>query len=565
MRHVDESMLSIQQWWEDMKYMDPKEIRQELLLYKNRINSSLELYKEQHPFFKVINKKMEWMQKFTFSFDKVKEHFQQMLLNLPDRGQVIESAVHWVEQFSAEDVTKAIQAKIDAFAPIKKHDEIRVNFLKEISDLYQKLELKFAEISDTSQDTQQESKKTRLIEHDFPNLSKKLKNMETRLREHQFSREYTQGLIEKLLASPFSFNRCVYPKLSDYDPRHLFLESLREIFVKDIILVNQSNEKVSFKYSESEDINQSDVFQRLNFITKEKEKGRRVFFIGHHESYLGPYFLRSILRKIGFDGLAKNCNTVVGPKMFSNFFLRSGAANVGNLFLVVPSQKTTKIGADGLALDLQRIAKRSMYLIKMPNSGLRVIKELNYEEFIDFITHLDEQTLEDMVLRLELAEDEAKEVKTYYNSRGFAKNMQDLSKADYDIFKNSMNECFAIYPEGSRSYVGEDGSVIMKYINPKFLPAYLRPNDLIVPISLVGGTDIFNSNWLHFGKIGLSIGEPREVTLPMIRRYKATVKSIMQEVADLPNIKKVIYSEEVQNATKEKKDNFSAKKLQIDS
>ena len=78
-------------------------------------------------------------------------------------------------------------------------------------------------------------------------------------------------------------------------------------------------------------------------VSKIKNKGHRVFFIGHHEGYLGPYFIRSVIRKLGFDSLTKNCNTIVGPRMFSNVVLRNGAANVGNLFVTVPSQKTTAI------------------------------------------------------------------------------------------------------------------------------------------------------------------------------------------------------------------------------
>jgi hypothetical protein len=80
-----------------------------------------------------------------------------------------------------------------------------------------------------------------------------------------------------------------------------------------------------------------------------KAHGHRVFIIGHHEGYLGPYFVRSALRRLGFDNLAENNNTVVGPRMFSSLFLKSGASNVGNLFLTLPSQRTTKVNEDGLA------------------------------------------------------------------------------------------------------------------------------------------------------------------------------------------------------------------------
>jgi 1-acyl-sn-glycerol-3-phosphate acyltransferase len=128
--------------------------------------------------------------------------------------------------------------------------------------------------------------------------------------------------------------------------------------------------------------------------------------------------------------------------------------------------------------------------------------------------------------------------------------LDELSREDYDLFKSIMHEPFLIFPEGSRSYVGKDGSVTMKYVSPRFVQAYLRPDDVVLPISLVGGSDIGNSWRLKPANIGLCVGEPIEVSANMIEDYDSVGVGIMRKVAALPNIKEVRFDEQVQAGKK---------------
>ncbi|KZZ51729.1 hypothetical protein A3761_19850 [Oleiphilus sp. HI0123] len=113
-----------------------------------------------------------------------------------------------------------------------------------------------------------------------------------------------------------------------------------------------------------------------------------------------------------------------------------------------------------------------------------------------------------------------------------------------------MYEPFLIFPEGSRSYVAKDGSVTMKYVSPRFVQAYFRPDDVVLPISLVGGSDIGNSWRLKPANIGLCVGEPIKVSEEMIANFDTEGVGIMRKVAALPNIKTVNFDEDIQAGKK---------------
>ena len=138
------------------------------------------------------------------------------------------------------------------------------------------------------------------------------------------------------------------------------------------------------------------------------------------------------------------------------------------------------------------------------------------------------------------------ELMAYLKDENFYETMQDLTKEDYLLFKHIMKECFLIFPEGSRSYTDPDGSVAMKYVNPKYLQAYMRPGDYIAPINLVGGSDITRGWRLRSATLGISLDEPYEVTAEMIANYEEEGLNVMRKIADLPNIKKVRFKEEIQ-------------------
>jgi len=230
--------------------------------------------------------------------------------------------------------------------------------------------------------------------------------------------------------------------------------------------------------------------------------------------------------------------------MFSNLVLRNGAANVGNLFITVPSQKTTSIKTHGLAEELRKTARRTQCLIKFPYAGLSLIEKLDYDDFMRVIVYNDADEI-----RQYLSSTDAgiiDELMSFLESENFSESMRDFNREDYDLFKKVMRECFLIFPEGSRSYIDPDGAVVMKYINPKYFQAYMRPGDYIAPINLVGGSDLTRGWRLRPARLGISMDEPFMVTAGMLENYEEAGLDVMRKIAALPNIKQVRFKDEIQ-------------------
>lgn len=378
----------------------------------------------------------------------------------------------------------------------------------------------------------------------IPGAQNKFLLMKHQLLQHKFFQEFSKSALEKLLATPFLFHRNIFPVLPDSAFWHKLFEFLERKVVVDIVLMNMNRQRISFKNSSREEIANTDVIRTLARLEEIKKHGRRIFFIGHHEGYLGPYFVRSVIRKLGFDTLAKNCNTVVGPRMFSNVVLRSGAANAGNLFVTMPSQKTTPIKTDGLADELRRIAKRTQCLIKMPDAGLKLIQNLDYTNFMNTFVYGNTDAFE--FYTSSLAPRDASELKHYFKKYDFPEAMKDFSLDDYNLFKQIMGESFLVFPEGSRSYTDDDGAVVMKYFNPKYFEAYMRPGDYIAPVNLVGGSDLASGWKLRKAVVGISMATPFEVTKKMLKDFEESGVAVMKKIAGLPNIKDVRFKEEIQ-------------------
>ena len=106
------------------------------------------------------------------------------------------------------------------------------------------------------------------------------------------------------MAAPFSINRSLSPVLPDSRLWHKFFDVLERRHIKDLILVSESGQRTSFKHDPQYLIDSSQVKQRLYQASLLKSTGRRVFVIGHHESYVGPYCVRSVLRRLGFENFA---------------------------------------------------------------------------------------------------------------------------------------------------------------------------------------------------------------------------------------------------------------------
>jgi hypothetical protein len=391
----------------------------------------------------------------------------------------------------------------------------------------------------------------------FPEVVDKLVARKNQMLQHSYFKEFNKSHLERLLAIPFSFKRSLSPVLSDRALWHKLFGVLESRYIQDIVLVDHDGKQTSFKDDSKRQVESSHSVRHLYEASVFKAHGHRVFIIGHHEGYLGPYFVRSALRRLGFDNLAENNNTVVGPRMFSSLLLKSGASNVGNIFLTLPSQRTTKVNEDSLAAALQKSARRTQFLIKMPDVGLKLIEQFSYRDFMQLILHY--QNLHDEQVKLNsslswidevLSADETAELVGYLSDSDAVHVAAELDKQDYDLFKQVMHEPFLIFPEGSRSYVEDNGDITLKYFNPKYLQAYLRPGDVILPLSLVGGADILQGIKLTKGKLGLALGEPYKVSAEMIENYAEEGIEVMRNIANLPNTKKVHLSDAVQAGKK---------------
>jgi hypothetical protein len=72
----------------------------------------------------------------------------------------------------------------------------------------------------------------------------------------------------------------------------------------------------------------------------------------------------------------------------------------------------------------------------------------------------------------------------------------------------------------------------------------------ILPLSLVGGSEILQGIKLTKGKLGLSLGAPYKVSADMIENYAKEGIEIMRNIANLPNTKKVHLDDAVQAGKK---------------
>lgn len=382
----------------------------------------------------------------------------------------------------------------------------------------------------------------------FPDFVNKFERRKLQFLQHSFFKEFSKSKAEKILAMPFRFERSLSPVLPDTALWHKFFVFLENRNIADLILIEKTGKRISFKNSPKHTVASSYVVKTLYEASVLKAAGKRVFVVGHHEGYIGPYLVRSVLRRLGFDNLAGNCNTVVGPRMFSNIVLKNGASNVGNLFLTLPSQKTTEVKELELAEELLKTGRRSQGLIKMPNSLLAFVEGLEYDEFMERFINCSNIQFEENIEALGLGSD--KDLMSYLHMVRDKGVLNELHYEDYCLFKQVMYEPFLIFPEGSRSYIDKNGGVTLKYVSPRFLDAYFRPGDVILPISLVGGSDIGNSWRLKPALIGLSVGDPIEVNKAMIEEYDLEAIEIMKKIAKLPNIKSVSFCESIQAGNK---------------
>ncbi|HSV97762.1 MAG TPA: hypothetical protein VLM75_12640 [Spirochaetota bacterium] len=514
----------LSKWWNDVKeHYRPDEILKFLQNNRHiledrisRLDNNKYLYRWVHRFFSLFSE-------VAGIIDRVFSLVLRLLLLMPVVRIGIQKYRDWINHLNFREFVEFIRAKMYSLRH-PPHNEGEMRLIEEIMEYASKHGFDYKTL--------------------IPGARKKYVEKKNQLMQHKYFQEFSKTVLERLLAIQFSFHRNIFPVLPDSAFWHKFFEFLERRKVIDVILVNKNEKRTSFKSGTSEEIASTDVMGILKRLTAIKNAGRRIFFIGHHEGYLGPYFVRSVIRKLGFDTLTKNCNTVVGPRMFSNLVLRNGAANVGNLFLTVPSQKTTSIQTRGLAEELRKTAKRTQCLIKMPDPGLKMILENEYADFMNAFVRGDAKSFEICTSSLELGE--LRDLRAFFKKYGFPETMKEFSMEDYTLFKNVLGESFLIFPEGSRSYVDPDGAVVMKYINPKYFEAYMRPGDYIAPVNLVGGSDLTRGWRLKRAMLGISMDDPFEVTAKMLKNFEEAGLAVMKKIAALPNIKIVRFKEEIQ-------------------
>ncbi|HQO03110.1 MAG TPA: hypothetical protein PLI62_12645 [Spirochaetota bacterium] len=510
-------------WDEAKEHYNPEDIVK--FLQKNRhliekhiamLDNRRYLYRMAHALFSLISTAAGMA-------DLMLTQFQRFLTFFPWKNAVIQRILNMRNHLKFRECVEFLRAKMFSLRR-PPHNEGDLRIIEEIIAYASKYGFDYKKI--------------------IPSAQKQFVKKKNQLMQHKFFQEFSKSVLEKLLATQFLFHRNIFPVLPDSAFWHKLFEFLERKIVVDIILMNMNRQRTSFKHGTPEEIASTDVIKILTRLAEIKKLGRRIFFIGHHEGYLGPYFVRSVIRKLGFDILTKNCNTVVGPRMFSNVVLRSGAANAGNLFVTVPSQKTTPIQTDGLADELRKIAKRTQCLIKMPDAGLKLIQNLDYLNFMNTFVYGSRESIE--FYTSSLTPLEAEELMEFFTQYNFTDAMKDFSIDDYNLFRQIMGESFLIFPEGSRSYTDQDGAVVMKYFNPRYFEAYMRPGDYIAPVNLVGGSDLARGWRLRRAVVGISMDYPFEVTRKMLKNFEEAGVAVMKRIAELPNIKDVRFKEEIQ-------------------
>lgn len=509
-------------WWIDTrKHYKPDEIIKFILNNRKLIEKKITRLDNNSYIYRWTHRLLTLLSRIAGIADFIIRQVKLILLRVPGIKYLIQMINGLKDNLNIQWMIEFIRAKLYALRR-HPHNEADFRVIEEIIEFSEKNGLDF--------------------KSSIPGTREMFLEKKHQLMQHKFLQEFTKSAAEKLLATQFPFNRSISPILPDSALWHKVFELLELILVKDIVLVNLDGSRISWKKGTGEKIESSDTITHLRRLEEIKNSGRRIFFVGHHEGYIGPYFVRSAIRKLGFDSLTKVCNTIAGPRMFSNIILRNGASNVGNLFMTVPSQKTTEIRTAGLADELKKNAKRTHLLIKMPEPGLKLIAQHDYSWFMKNCVNSENMKIPDS----SLDSAERSELADYFSYNGFCEAMKDLSEDDYKIFKDVMHQSFLLFPEGSRSFIDPDGSVVMKYINLKFFETYMRPGDFIAPISVVGGSDIMKGWRLKPATLGISVGEPFEVKSSMLENAEETGYRLMKQIASLPNIKRVLMKNQIQ-------------------
>jgi hypothetical protein len=332
-------------WWNDVRERyQPEEILR--FLQNNRhilekritgLDNNSYLYRWVHRLFSLISG-------VAGIVDRVNAQFLRVLLLVPGVRIGIRKYRDWKNHLNLRELVEFIRAKIYSLRH-PPHNEGEMRLIGEIMDYASKHGFDYRKLIPRAQ-------------HGY--LEKK-----NQLMQHKYFQEFSKTALERLLATQFSFNRNIFPVLPDSAFWHKFFEFCERKKVVDIILVNKDGERTSLKKGTPERLATTDVMGILERLTAIKNGGRRIFFIGHHEGYLGPYFVRSVIRRSASIRSLKTATPWWG-RQFSNVVLRNGAATWETSSSPCPRRSPRPSRPTGLAMSSEKRPGAPSCIIKMP-------------------------------------------------------------------------------------------------------------------------------------------------------------------------------------------------------
>jgi hypothetical protein len=358
------------QWWQQEKDKISKgEVLKFLHENKDKLEKSLTSFYQNDLIYRATNVFLAFVAKLAGVIDKTKDFIVAQVLKLPAPEALKEFVFSIFNAVKLRGIVDFFRAKMYSLKKAP-HNIRAIQVMEEV-------------VAKAKRDGLD-------IKNHFPDIAHKFNERRLQVLQHSFFKEFSKSKIERILAMPFTFSRSISPVLPDTALWHKFFKFLENRYIADLVLVGEKGERVSTKHDNKHVVGSSEAVRKLYQASVLKASGKRIFIVGNHEGYIGPYLVRSIMRRLGFENLTGNCNTVVGPRMFSNMVLKNGASNVGNLFLTLPSQKTTEVKEKGLAQELMKSGRRSQFLIKMPTAGLHLVEQMNYNDFMNKFVRSDQ-------------------------------------------------------------------------------------------------------------------------------------------------------------------------------
>ncbi|RPJ79870.1 MAG: hypothetical protein EHJ94_07620, partial [Deltaproteobacteria bacterium] len=275
--------LPLLEWWDSVKEKtNPEEILHFLKQNRDKLEASFSRIEEKRRLYSLFNKLFSLFSTLAEAADHFSESIQQFLMRSTGFREGVIRAREWKNHLNFKELIEFLRTKLYSLRLPPQNERV-IRALEEIMEFGSRHGMDF--------------------QKHFPEACQKFWEKKNQLLQHKFFQEFTKSRLEQLLAVQFPFDRSIFPVLPDTAFWHKFFEFLERKMVIDIILVDRDNRHFSLKHGDPSGFESTDVVKILRQVSGIKNKGHRVFFIGHHEGYLGPYFVRSVIRKLGFDNL----------------------------------------------------------------------------------------------------------------------------------------------------------------------------------------------------------------------------------------------------------------------